>query len=371
MNTKNFTAAMGELNDKYIYEALYYKKRPASFFLKTAALAACFALIIFAGISGILKSSQSAPAQLPLITVPENFGGSAGFEGYLAYDISDLVNENPWDSSAVLTTLPVYKNLISFDENNQIMGARREEMEQILFEVFQAFGIKETEVEIADNTAEFPTQIRGEANGIIIYVTSYYNVTIEFSPAKELPQEYKFTDYSKYEKILNIATYLQEAYKEIIDMENPITNIYGGDYDFNLNRSYNLSFYEGEGSLEERIFNYNFRNVKFAFNADGDLWLIGISAIKTPEKIGDYPVISAEEAKALLLSGEYITDVPYEMPGEIYIKKTELVYRAGEFASYSIPYYLFYVELPEENHGELKTYGAYYVPAIDPDYISD
>ena len=37
-----------------------------------------------------------------------------------------------------------------------------------------------------------------------------------------------------------------------------------------------------------------------------------------------------------------------------------------------MPYYRFYVELPEEtqNNG-LNTYGAYYVPAVESRYISN
>ena len=71
----------------------------------------------------------------------------------------------------------------------------------------------------------------------------------------------------------------------------------------------------------------------------------------------------------------YITTVPYEMPGEEYIAKVELVYRVGEYEKYYIPYYRFYVELPDaeykENNNDTKTYGAYYVPAVEGRYISN
>ena len=60
------------------------------------------------------------------------------------------------------------------------------------------------------------------------------------------------------------------------------------------------------------------------------------------------------------------------MPGEKYIKKVELVYRTSEMEEIYMPYYRFYVELPEENleHG-LKTYGAYYVPAVEGSYLTN
>lgn len=60
------------------------------------------------------------------------------------------------------------------------------------------------------------------------------------------------------------------------------------------------------------------------------------------------------------------------MPGLDYVAKVELVYRTGELEEYYMPYYRFYVELPNEERDDgLKTYGAYYVPAVDNVYISN
>lgn len=36
-----------------------------------------------------------------------------------------------------------------------------------------------------------------------------------------------------------------------------------------------------------------------------------------------------------------------------------------------MPYYCFYVELPEEERDGLKTYGAYYVPAVEKEYLTN
>ena len=95
------------------------------------------------------------------------------------------------------------------------------------------------------------------------------------------------------------------------------------------------------------------------------------------EKLGDYPLISVAEAKEKLLDGQYQTSVPVPMPGEKYIAKVELVYRSGPKEETLLPYYRFYVELQDGNGWQmtqsngLKTYGAYYVPAIQDDYISN
>ena len=74
----------------------------------------------------------------------------------------------------------------------------------------------------------------------------------------------------------------------------------------------------------------------------------------------------------MLSKGNHLTTVPYEMPGLEYIRKVELVYRSETYDTYFMPYYCFYVELPEqEGENGLKTYGTYYVPAVKSDYISN
>ena len=67
-----------------------------------------------------------------------------------------------------------------------------------------------------------------------------------------------------------------------------------------------------------------------------------------------------------------MTSVPFEIPGEEFVKKVELIYRTEGYDEYYMPYYRFYVEIPEaELENRLKTYGAYYVPAVESSYISD
>ena len=83
------------------------------------------------------------------------------------------------------------------------------------------------------------------------------------------------------------------------------------------------------------------------------------------------------QARELLINDNYITSVPYKMPGEEYIKKVELVYRTGDMEECYLPYYRFLVELPEEENSEieseheLKSYGAYYVPAVESSYLTN
>lgn len=86
--------------------------------------------------------------------------------------------------------------------------------------------------------------------------------------------------------------------------------------------------------------------------------------------MGDYPIISTDEAYELLLEGHSITSVPYAITDTELIGKVELVYRSSNTEKTFLPYYRFYIELPEMRREDgLTDYGAYYVPAIQEEYI--
>ena len=168
------------------------------------------------------------------------------------------------------------------------------------------------------------------------------------------------------------AEYLKTAYAGLMGFENPQVNISGGDYNIYAERSFSLSFFEGSGSETEQIVNYNFNRTAFYPNDEGNLFIARVYRPDLSQKVGDYPIISAEKARELLLEGHYITTVPYEMPGAEYVKKVELIYRTGMYEQYYMPYYRFYVEVPEGAPGGdtgLNDYGAYYVPAVDGAYL--
>ena len=100
----------------------------------------------------------------------------------------------------------------------------------------------------------------------------------------------------------------------------------------------------------------------------------GIRYSKTDlsQKIGDYPIITAEEARKLLLENHYITTVPEALPGEEYIAHVELMYRTSGRDSGFMPYYKFLVEMPTmERENGLKTFGAFYVPAVQSEFLEN
>ena len=160
-----------------------------------------------------------------------------------------------------------------------------------------------------------------------------------------------------------------DQFAGLITFTQPEKVLFG---DYNIYGEYGRDYYlyDGGGDVVEDILNYNYNHMRFGVDESGNtsvIWLI--NNLACAEKIGDYPIISADAAKELLITGNYVTSVPYDFPGEEYIAAVELKYRSSSKNETLIPYYRFWVELPEGNLAQsltemgIKDFGAYYVPA--------
>lgn len=196
---------------------------------------------------------------------------------------------------------------------------------------------------------------------------------IWYEPEVPLPDGYKGIEYgAEYDEVIKTAEYIGNEYKDFMGMKNPQISLFS-DYGISdkAYRSYNLRFFEGAEDIIGQIINYNFNTVFFAVRDEG-IWLIRFWNSNLSDKVGDYPIISADTAKALLANSQYLTTVPEDFPGAEYVKKVELVYQNTAQYSYFMPYYEFYVELPTMERADgLKTYGIYYVPAVEEQYITN
>ena len=390
--------------------------RKYSGWIKWAA-AACFVLVLYAGgrllqVSGPDTGGNGAQTpltetgndaggpdgngqKLPMLSVPEDIQEDMGYEGYVAGDIAELVNANPWNGNAALSTLPVFKNRLHFErETGRMTGGDFDAMKAFLLEIAAGAGLDTSRMEITDNAPDAaareqirekfaatgeevpdgyfdPSAVLATAEGITIEVDEAMTGTVTWEQPVSLPAGLHFCDGASREDLTAVAEYLKDNYMQLPGMKDPQLNLYGGGYNMESGQTYHIEFYEGADNLQQQILNYHFRRVAFYENK-GKLYMARIFQTDLSGKTGDYPVITDEKARELLLNGHYITTVPYEMPGEPYIAKTELVYRNAERETYYMPYYRFYVELPEEKRQNgLKTYGAYYVPAVEPEYISN
>lgn len=312
---------------------------------------------------------------------------NAGFEGYMCYDISELDNSNPWSEDMSITTMPVYKNL-AFDSTGAGIptGLSEEEMAENLAFIVNALKLTVMETEIIRDgyvlkdgeviPDDAPTQLVATTNNGEI--TVYANSTITYRlPDKglSLPNEYHFTNNDTTdEEAKQVLSYLTDIYGNLLKTENPIGESFG---DYNIFGEFYRSYiiYDASGDDISDILNYHFGRIYLYPTEEGYLYLIRINnGLSVAEKIKEYPIISVTEATERLVAGNYQTSVPVAFPGEESIGKVELVYRTGPLEEILLPYYRFYVLLPDSisesaSSRGLKTYGIYYVPALPNEYI--
>ncbi len=398
MRGDEFLDKMGLVDFTFVEEADRQPVRNRYAWLRWGAMAACAVLIAAFCLwyrpygTDILTttetgaSTQAQPEtenppekELPMLTITEDVS-AMGFEGYMAYDVSELVNSNPWYEGCGVTELPVYENSIHHSEGEPDFDW----MESLLRDVADRLGMEVTEIIRTNNTPDAEIRqkyvesyrerfgalvskavmtdanVQASDDNYTIIVRHHGHVVIEFVEGIPLSET-------------ETTEALLSQYGEWILFDDPQASIRGGDYNIYGNQLVREVFCEGGATLTEEIVHYNVTTGQFDIR-DGMLYGISYTVPSLSHWVGDYPILTTEEATELLLAGQYVTNVMEEMPGEEYIAKVELVYRARRGDAYFIPYYRFYVELPSyerEDPPGLKTYGAYYVPAIEGKYISN
>lgn len=387
---------MGQIAPEYIEAADAQPVKKRGSWIKWAGAAACLGVAVLGTVLLLPRSQPQTEEnkELPMLSVSADVSAS-GFEGYMAYDISELVNNNPWSENSAISTLPVYKNQTGFDENHNLTGADFDTMEELALETAEKLGLDKNSLSITDDTPDEeyqikvtekfesigqsvpegyfdPTKIIVEAQGIEIEVDKTLTVTVYFEPPIALPSEYNFTHFATYDEKMAVAQYFKEQYSDFIGADSSQMNIYGGDYDIYGRQKFSVGFFSTCDNEAQNIVSYNFNRTAFHCDDDGKLFIARAYCPDLSEKMGEYPIISVSKARELLLNGNYISDVMYGFSGEEFIRKTELVYRTSVYDEYFMPFYRFYVELPDAKRDNgLNTYGAFYVPAVDGSYISN
>lgn len=280
--------------------------------VKWGAVAACFALIIFAGTRFYPQDEPGPTPDLPMLSIYEDVG--MGYEGYMAYDISELVNANPWNEDSEISTLPVYQNSLTYDAYQIASGTDFDQMREFILEIAGRLGLDTNNLTITDNERDkeyqqkvieifqrvgstvpdgyfAPTKLMIAADGLKIEVDQDMTATVFFDPRISLPEEYNFTHYAAYEDKVAVADYLKSEYSELIGMDDPQVNVYGGDYNIDNQQQYSIEFFDAGESDIEQIINYNFYRVEFCCDSNGKLHIARIYSkfIKETRRLSDYP----------------------------------------------------------------------------------
>lgn len=405
MKSERILNAIGNIDDELIEAAQPPARGKKRAGLKWAAAAACLAAALVGGFAFYGRLSVPDTADLPVLdlTPRDIMSFGFGFEGYMAYDISELAGANPWTEQTKLKTLPVFRNPVDYDRagapKTPLSDETMETMKTRLLETAERLGLENVQVtdnapsqeeidavkekfaavgqEVPEGYFE-PTEAVAEQDGIKLTVGAELEVCIDFDPAIALPEGYNFDHYAAHEDMQKAAEYLLEQYADLLGMEKPQVSLTGGDYTYDGQQMFGVEFFDAAGGKIQQIVNYNFNTARFSCNDEGKLWIIRLNRPDLSQKVGDYPIISVKEARELLCAGYYTTTVPkasgqeHIAPhGEEHIAKVELIYRNSCQDEYFMPWYRFYVEMPDmvRDNG-LKTFGAYYVPAVPRELLT-
>ncbi len=423
------------------------KKRKASlrpFFsrLLPALGAAALLLLLVFGIRFLperLGRRQEGPlpdsGDLPLRTLPEITAGGAGFHGYLAEDIAHYDNLNPWSEEAALKTLPVFENTLHYDETGRAENPDLEKMQAVLKEEIRRLGYAEEDFVFSDDTPDearrkaiketyakegraLPEDIfearhfYADSKKCSLEVDSELSVRLFYPDGLELPEAKRSLPSAPPESLLESGRYIAAEFPDLLALKTPRLGLRDKEPAVDSRLNTQLFFYEGDGSLEEQILHYNFYPIRVTTNAEGNLRSLCFCRKDLSRKVGDYPLISVEEARRLLESEAYRSTYGGDLPQELKIARAEILYSGRISQKYFLPYYRFLVEteLPPDaleagvsdptgknetrketaeassgrsgtsasggqtqasDTGELSLYLVFYVPAVSGDYIEN
>ncbi|HIV79649.1 MAG TPA: hypothetical protein IAB13_01570 [Candidatus Avanaerovorax faecigallinarum] len=398
MNIEKFTDALGEVDDKYVTEALSYKKsKRGRKYIFTFAAAACILLAVVAG-EKFLTPEQEVPV-LPRAgaTKPDDTAEGSRAPGIGLYNFEEFESGSPWNPDADLETLPAYKNL-SYHRAGTPLGLSEEEMEERFSAAANALGLEfqsreaitETYPDYLNDMKETKgvTKITGTTGDTTLTVYANGETEVIFESAIALPEKYSFTEGSTSDdEAVEALKYLYGEYSDLLGYETPAyysTKGYGIGHDYaddegTIENSYPVSYrgyyvYDGSGTMEDKILSHDFRYTDFIPDENGKLkYIRTYDGLSTAEKLGDYPLISLDDARSKLEEGDYICqyDTPTGEPDIINpddISGVCLKYLYNITEEYYLPYYVFYVDGGEWEFG-LHTYVPYFIPAISDEYL--
>lgn len=395
MKTEHLMDCIGQIDDRIIAEAdnstptSKPAKRP---WIKWGAAAAAACLVIAVPLM-LNRRQPTDPAdfsslpKLAVNTTCEEHG--FGFEGYFAFNVHELYSHNPWSENNDLNTLPVFTNPTQYDDTGKLvkglsaaeMTAKAQQAASVMGLTIDHIVLHPTEEELtqeAQKTGKQPDPateyVTADCGSVTITAMPNGHVALAFENGVSLPDGYSFTlEKTTEPQAKEAMQYLLDTYAPLVDMKAPALSLFG-DYSVEARRLFDYAAYEKDGDLTDQILGYNFNYIRFTPNDNGELWLIGRSSADylLSQKIGDYPIITAEKARMLLLDKHYISTVPAELPGEDYIAHVELIYRTGRSDMIFMPYYKFLVEMPTmQKENGLKTFGVFYVPAVKEEFLEN
>lgn len=145
-------------------------------------------------------------------------------------------------------------------------------------------------------------------------------------------------------------------------------------YDGTRNQPQAFLYRSGE-TPSEKLAGYDLSRATFTADAEGDLLTLRLPGTARAEDVGEYPIISREEAASMLANGSYLNaqyDEAAPAAADIEQAESYLCYVSGR-ALYYVPMWCFVIDEGQQDGAAegLHAYRAYYVPAVSMDTLLD
>ena len=367
--------AMTEVEDTYLEEVqLPGNKHGKVVWMKWMGVAASVAILVFVS-TFIPKNLVVNP---PIDTESEETMTESTHTGFdiLLGGGPGLVSEEelerhlstaPWNEKMEVSVLPVYKNLSFYSTAGNSVYLDSETLLQMAEDIAGKLDAEIISWEYILNTGNESKTLEGITAEIDIgKITVYGNgkISIVFSEGIPLEDGHVFSNAASIESADETVAYLLERFSDLIQVDGLIPAS-SESYDISGKRSV---YYHavGSGVGTNHIVEHYFNQVSFYGDEEKGLTMMRFgNVLAATECMGDYPVLSVEEAKKSLQDGRYISSVGLSFVkdgvfNDDTIGGVELMYLAIPAEEYHQPYYCFYVQAKEESWG----YGHFYVPAI-------
>ncbi|MBQ7903011.1 MAG: hypothetical protein IJ362_04705 [Oscillospiraceae bacterium] len=312
--------------------------------------------------------------------------GGMGYEAVMYYDISEMATDNPFDESDSFDMLTVYQfNKCGYEqaysELQSVLDKLGRTTEDITAVECSWSGTPDTHMGNI-TTYDFSPPHKDAVFQLMKVSLGNDVITIFTDGIVDADLYTDIPDYSSNDEYLN---YIQNNYSDFIG-ENIRTYNYN-DYTYSGQQLCTNHFYSASDDYSDNLLNYSVFDIVFNHIDDyvyyteekeeGIAFTYLMNSTYSPAV--QLPAISYTQALGLLYEGNYQTSVPYEIHNDSVVVKIELVYKEPP-RNYqtmvkegcALPFYKFYVQLPDETateNGVLKHYGVYYVCAIHPDYV--
>lgn len=338
------------------------------------------------------NSSSTPEEELPKIKAYAP-SGRIDYKIYNTDNINELETLNPWSESHVYNTMPVFKNLTYLEDSGEaVFIDGMEEMENRAQEVAIKLGeeiITTKSVSLADlgkdlqekveNPEKAILTVEAETNSYTISVTGDMSVSIMPKQPMPVPEEIGMSsqdgvveelDKGASEQYQKGLDYFLDKYGELFHSVTPKAkvpdSVFIQDYPF-----YWVAYKGDRITHKQEILDYFFSDISFYTGADGLSMIHVNDKLALMEKIGDYPILTPDEAKQALIDGTYnLSQIPDDSgSGDItseIIEKVELTYEMSNLWDTVAPYYTLYVK--GEHEGK-DVYFGYQLPAVRPEYL--